>query len=394
MMWAIYYLSSMTLLFNGLMVVFSFQDMVHHPVLPVWPAADGAQSPHVEGPVDEEGPLEEAPLEPIPVSARKKKVVADLHSRLASRFPSHFHQVEEVLPYYEIRGDPPSPSLILEPDLSRTWFRPPVPHQDDTVGYWPKDKCKLPPTRRTLFPPTTKSVPLGRTPYYYVSDERLRAMLEATSQRDKVPLDLKAFDVPEVSVKNVPQAALDVHLRKALLECYTTDAYMQLVYALSQCATGASQEVSQVEALELLPGVVRQAAMANARSGQSLSAGFVGNVVALRDVVLGRFTVPTRTEEVLRGGDFTGDSLFAPLPESFSSLLDTVPGAQLRCLSKSSRPKPSVQTSSTAPTVPAKRPASSGLPPAKLPRSSQAPRGRGQSFHRKPASRGSRAGRF
>ena len=80
--------------------------------------------------------------------------------------------------------------------------------------------------------------------------------------------------------------------------------------------------------------------MANARTGQSLSAGYVGNLVNLRDAVLGRFTVPKRTQEILRGGDFTGDSLFAPLPESFSFLLDTVSGAELRCTSGSAQPKP------------------------------------------------------
>ena len=97
---------------------------------------------------------------------------------------------------------------------------------------------------------------------------------------------------------------------------------------------------SHLRAIELLPGVVRQAAMANARTGQSLSAGYVGNLVNLRDAVLGRFTVPKRTQEILRGGDFTGDSLFAPLPESFSFLLDTVSGAELRCTSGSAQPKP------------------------------------------------------
>ena len=172
---------------------------------------------------------------------------------------------------------------------------------------------------------------------------------------DKVHLDLKAFDVADVSVRNAPQAALDVHLRRATLETFTTDAYLQLLFELSECISGASQTVSQLEAIELLSGVVRQAAMANARTGQSLSAGYVGNMVALRDSVLGRFTVPKRTREILRGGDFTGDSLFAPLPESFSSLLDTVSGAELRCTSGSARPKPppSSHVASAHSTVPA-----------------------------------------
>ena len=287
---------------------FLLQEVAPHPALPprsapaprpdipLRPAPMDVARPHVEAPVDEV-PLDEAPvdddaysLEPVPVSARKKKVVADLHTQLAGHLPELFHHVEEVVPYYETRGDPVSPLLILDPDLSRSWLRPPVSLPGDTVGYWPVKDCKLPPTRRTLFPPTTKSKPLGRTPYYHVADEKMKKALEATTQLDKVPLDLKAFDVADVSVRSVPQAPLDVLLRKALLESFTTDAYLKIVLHLSECISGASQSISQLEAIELLPGVVRQAAMSNARSGQSLSAGFVGNIVALRDVVLGRFS--------------------------------------------------------------------------------------------------------
>ena len=107
-------------------------------------------------------------------------------------------------------------------------------------------------------------------------------------------------------------------------------------------------------------------------------------------------SVPERTKEVLRGGDFTGDSLFSPLPESYSSLLDTVSGAELRCTSKSARSKPPPRAAApAASSQPLKRPAASGPSHfVKQPRTSQAPRGRGQSFQRKPAGRGSRAGRF
>ena len=137
--------------------------------------------------------------------------------------------------------------------------------------------------------------------------------------------------------------------------------------------------------------------MANALSGQSLSAGYVGNIVALRDMVLGRFTVPGRTMEVLRGRDFTSDTLFAPLPESYSSLLDTVPGAALRCTSKTSRPKAASSSATPAAyaSLPMKRPAAPGPSTlAKQPKISQPPKGRGQPFQRKPAGRGSRPGRY
>ena len=301
-------------------VSFSFQ-VARRPVHPPWPApAAGAQVPPVDAHAhahddsdDDVAPpealpeglngdlVDEAPeQEPVP-TARKKRIVAELHSQLAAHFPDHFHHVEEAVPYYEIKSDPAAPLLIIDPDFSRSWLRPPVPKPDDTFGYWPAKNCKLPPTRRTLFPPTTKAKPLGRAPYYHVADDTLRKTLDSTVQMDKVHLDLKVFDVADVSIRNAPQAALDVHLRRATLETFTTDAYLQLLFELSECISGASQTVSQLRAIELLPGVVRQAAMANARTGQSLSAGYVGNIVNLRDAVLGRFTVPKRTQEILRG---------------------------------------------------------------------------------------------
>ena len=369
---------------------------------PVAPAPLHDVAPH-DGALHEEAPYDEIPqdeapsYEPINVSARKRKAVSELHTQLFGLFPELFHLVDESVPYYETKSDPATPLLILDPDLNRSWLRPPGPSPDDTVGYWPSKTCKLPPTRRSLFPPNIKSSPLGRAPFYHVADDRLRKTLDGTSQLDKVPLDLRVFDVTDVSVRNTPQASLDILLRKALLECYTADAYLQIMLDLTECVRGASQTVSQLEALELLPGVVRQAAMANARSAQSLSAGYVGNIVALRDEVIGRFSVPPRTKEVLRGGDFTGDSLFAPLPESYSSLLDTVQGAELRCSSKKTKPKSAPPRAPTVPAathLPMKRPAMPAPYNDKRPKYNNAPRGRGQSFQNKPAGRGSKTGRF
>ena len=72
----------------------------------------------------------------------------------------------------------------------------------------------------------------------------LRKTLDSTVQMDKVHLDLKVFDVADVSIRNAPQAALDVHLRRATLETFTTDAYLQLLFELSECISGTSQTVS------------------------------------------------------------------------------------------------------------------------------------------------------
>ena len=156
--------------------------------------------------------------------------------------------------------------------------------------------------------------------------------------------------------------------------------------------------VSQEKALDLLPKVVRQSAMAYSRCGQSLAAGYVGNVVALRDVVLDRFTTKQRTTNVLRGSDFSGPSLFGPLPESFASLLDTPQGAGYRCRSKPSASKPHRQTTSSAagpaasaaPASGFKRPASFVAAGSAAKRYKPAPAqpGKGSPFPKKPAGRG------
>ena len=209
-----------------------------------------------------------------------------------------------------------------------------------------------------------------------------------------VSLNLQVFDKGEVSVGSSPLAMLEAHLRASLLECWTTDAYLQIVHELSKCAAGLSDSVPQAEALELLPEVVRQTAMANARSGQSLGAGYVGNVVALRDVVLDRFRAEERTLNTLRGGDFTGPSLFGPLPESFASLLDTPQGSKLRCSSKASGSR-APSSRPPAPVVPSpvsgfKRPGPSVGPSsgAKRPKPAAAQSGRNPPFPKKPAGRG------
>ena len=183
-----------------------------------------------------------------------------------------------------------------------------------------------------------------------------------------------------------------------MLERYTADAYLRIVYELAKCAAGTSDLVSREEALELLPKVVRQSAMANSRCGQSLAAGYVGYVVALRDVVLDRFTTKQRTTNVLRGSDFSGPSLFGPLPESFASLLDTPQGAGYRCRSKPPAAKQVSQTASSAagpaaPAAPAsgfKRPGSFVAAGSVAKRYKPAPSqpGKGTPFPKKPAGRG------
>lgn len=168
------------------------------------------------------------------------------------------------------------------------------------------------------------------------------------------------------------------------------------MYELSKCVVGTSDLVPREEALELLPKVVRQSAMANARSGQSLAAGYVCDVIALRDVVLDGFVIKEkRTTNILRGGDFSGPSLFGPLPETFVALLDGPQGAKHRASCKTNVPRVQPRPAPAAPAPPVasvsgyKRPNPSGARAVDYKRSKPAaPAGRGAPFPRTPAGRG------
>ena len=191
-----------------------------------------------------------------------------------------------------------------------------------------------------------------------------------------------------------------------------------MLVELSDCAAGASDTVTSSEAISLIPEVVRQTALATARSQQSLSAAFVSNTIALRDYVLNVFEVPQRSLNYLRGGDFSTSSLFGPVPEHFATLLDTTHGSLYRCTYKTHAPpysassyantsSASTSQASTSYSAPASRPTSASSRPQKRPANpgtyprakkispptSNNSRGRTKRFPKGSASRRSRTGR-
>ena len=134
-----------------------------------------------------------------------------------------------------------------------------------------------------------------------MADDVLRRKFRAPSL-GSVSLDLQVFDKGGASVGSSPLALLESHIRVSLLESYTTDAYLRIALVLAKCAPGASNVLPAV-ALKLLPGVIIQSA---SRCGQSLAAGYVGNVIALHEVVLDRFTTDVRVALLLTGGGLFG----------------------------------------------------------------------------------------
>ena len=359
-------------------------------------------------------PLEGDAPDPPSATSTKRKVVLALHSRLAELFPNSFHYKETNLPYWESSSEKPFPLLCVNPELEGTWLRPPPCVEDDYYGYWKSDtNLKLPPSKSSLAPPRSLKPQLRRPAYFHLPDVELQALLEAPT-RDKIFLPPNIFDRTSVSVKSSPLALLDAHLRTSLLESFTTESYMRILVELANCAAGTAEApvVGPSEAVSLLPEVSRQAAEANARSQQSLTAAFVTDTVALRDYVLNNFVVNERTLGYLRGGDFSTRSLFGPLPEHFSTLLDSPHNGELRCSSKSASftyatpttaassyastsYNASVHRPSTSSTAQKRSASSRGNPKAKRTSApvSRPPKGRGKRFQRGSAGRRSGPGR-
>lgn len=355
----------------------------------------------VDPPQDEDGddstarsgspPLDRDLPETSPATTNDHKVVLALHTRLADVYQDSFYVKQKKLLHWERNTTVPFPLLCVDPDLDGTWLCPPPKVQDDTYGFWAND-VKLPPPKTRLTPPDAEHKYMKRPSYYHVVDEPLKALFGA-GIKEKIFLPPNLFDKSSVSVSS-PHALLDVHLQSSLLENFTVDAYMPILSDLINCAAGTSSTVSPSEALSLMPEVARQVSIANARQAQSITSAYVGNMVLLRDHILDKFVVPPRTRDILRGSDFSTESLFGPLPEHFATLLDTSHGSEYRCKSKWSG---STTKPTSSPAVPIKRPNhTGGLPRAKhVAPNPKAPRGKGRTtpFHRGAAGRGSKSGR-
>ena len=367
------------------------------PPSPWPPAHDDCHGSEAHSTRSASPPPERDFLEDAGLLMGKQRALLALHTRLAGFFPDEFHLQEKLLPYYESSADAsPKPLLYLDPVLEGTWLRPPALYQD-TFGHWTA-AAKLPPGKKMLNPPSSELKQIARSPYFYVPDEGLRRLFEA-HMRDKEYLPLGVFDTASVSVKSSPHALLDFHLRHALFERFATDAYMRILVELAQCAAGVPSRgvsVNPTEATGLIPEIAKQAALANARLGQSLTAAYVGNTVALRDHVLSSFVVPPQTCEVLRGSDFGTDGLFGPLPESFVALLATQNGQGLRCTKKtaaSSFGSQHLKSSAASPSLADSLQSSGSLPSAASPSTTFPPKGRGGNYRRRSNYR-SKLGRY
>ena len=267
-----------------------------------------------------------------------------LFCTLNQMYPVKFRVKESVVPYYATMeqaggGDARVPHLLLKPELKGSWLDPSDRyHQDDSNKIWNNISNIMPKVSRTT--PRTFALAAGPAcPFYSVNDPDLKRFLTGKPFK-KIELDHTLFNKSSVDVGSSPHSTIDALLRKALHDSFINDELFTIVLDVAGSFVPHLRS-PQLSSLETLFSSLRICAENNQRSGQSILAALVCNKVALRDVVLRRFSVPDTSRALLRGSDFKSDKLFGPLPESFRETLLHPMGNVYKCKSRNSSPSSS-----------------------------------------------------
>ena len=286
-----------------------------------------------------------------------------LFTNLHLMYPARFKIRDSIVPYYASMsqatgGGVQVPHLLLRPVLKGSWLDPPDSyHLLDSNKIWDNVNNIIPRSTRT----TPKSFALAAGPacsFTMVEDPDLKRFLSAKPFK-KIDLDHTLFDKSSVDVGSSPHAPIDAILRKALQDSLVNDELFQIISEIAGSFLPRLQSTSHAPSLELLFSTLGVCAENNQRSGQSILAALVCNKVALRDVVLRRFSVPDTSRAILRGSDFKSDKLFGPLPESFRETLLHPMGNVYKCTSRNK--PPSTKPSFTKSSFPRKRSGTSGF---------------------------------
>ena len=264
----------------------------------------------------------------IKSSGSRLKAFKECHKILGEIFSGSFHSKAQNLPYYKNpRGD--VPLLKIDPDITGSWFDPPdKENPTDSTSYW---KSSTPFPRKSRVTP--KDYPLKappKNPYTHIENEALKQLLEAPIFKS-INLDHSAFDVSSVDVTNNPHTNLDALIRSSMMDNFTIDEYLKLLLEIvPKLSLTSTSQVDRQKLLDLAMEVMVIIAECNQRSGQTQVATYVSNKLALRDVVLNRFSSQNTSRDILRGSSFLSHDLFGPLPESFSESLKSSSNKGLR----------------------------------------------------------------
>ena len=86
--------------------------------------------------------------------------------------------------------------------------------------------------------------------------------------------------------------------------------------------------------LDFLEKLIALTSLSNQRGVHNQIAAFVSNKIGMRNHVLSKLQVPSKTAQMLRHSNFTCEGTFGDLPEAFLSKFSTMAGGSLVCKPK------------------------------------------------------------
>lgn len=270
-----------------------------------------------------------------------------LFTVLSKLTPDHFVMKAYGVRWFQQYMDPstsvpstsgdPLPVLKVDPDLSGTWFAPPLKQATDTVGTWPS-AARLPPNPIRCAPPIFGGDPVLKMPArikdFTIVNTNLERMLNAP-KLGKLCLEPDIFGSFQWDVTSNHLSSIDLMLRTSLQDGFITEALLKpLLLILDSLKT--EEDLGKIrETFSTLQQTLALVAGSQCRQQHYVTAAFVANKFALRLAVMGKLTVPFATQQPLKGSTFMGPDLFGPFPESFQTSVASH-GYSYRCYSKQS----------------------------------------------------------
>ena len=312
--------------------------------------SDDASNPPAQYPSDNEA------SEDTSLNTQMKNDFKNVFKKLSILFPESFESETTNRPYC-ISANQSKPKLILDKEDDPSWFSP-------KDGSFPSKI--LPPRKSKPHPPDFKpNVFSTRPKLFSIRDSNFKEFLES-NQLDKAELDSLVFvDSNTISIKHLPHCNVDSLLKDILYDFLIMDKLFNFVFDLVNLAkmeiSDPNTSTPDFPTLDLIFEIMSLAARTSLRASQLLTAAFVANRTAIRDVVLDKFEGHETSKENLRGSPFDSKDLFGPIPDSLKDKL-TAQYGQRFMLSLTKPSKSSLPSNKRRLNLPAPPPKKKALP--------------------------------
>ena len=227
-----------------------------------------------------------------------------------------------------------TPRLIIKPSILKgSFLDPPVVEGElASTGTWP------PATRfpRGIIPykPGFKLKPPGRPLDIFIEDPNLRKLLEVP-KISEANLDTTVCHTTQaIKVSGTPFPTTDAFQRASLFDVlYSEELVNSALRFIPVLKTNLVKQfgdfnTSSLDFLEKLIGLI---SLSNQRGIHNQIAAFVANKQGMRNHVLSKLQVPTKTAQMLKNSNFTCEGIFGDLPDYFLSKFATTAGGYLVC---------------------------------------------------------------